>query len=199
MVPYEIPDLDRFESKTELPTALKTGQAASNTGDEWLNAVGDFVASFLEGLRKGADDESVYYSAFLCMLLSDGRVFPSNFSGVKATKKDLDPVDTALSIGSKVAGLTKHVLESAISWPLELAGRVSKVAVEGQAIQLTLFKTKSPKFYNTRLEALSKAPVKAIAWHKYKQIFAISHRQDTVHLYDVTSEGINLKSTSITC
>jgi len=31
-------------------------------------------------------------------------------------------------------------------------------------------------------------PIKAFAWHRYQQVFAIAHRQDVVYLYDLYSE-----------
>ncbi|KAJ3410759.1 hypothetical protein HDV05_003261 [Chytridiales sp. JEL 0842] len=150
LIPPEIQDLDKFDSKNELPNALKSTSSSRTLrggGDEWLATVGEFVGQFLEALRQ-----------------KDG-------SEEKSEKKEPDAImNRAISIGAQAVSVAKQVLEVAIAWPLEMAGR-------------------SPKYYNAKLEALASAPVKDLAWHPYKQIFAIAHRQDTVHLYDIASES----------
>ena len=38
------------------------------------------------------------------------------------------------------------------------------------------------------------APIRAFACHKYKQVFAVGLRNDTVYLYDLNNEGMQTES-----
>ncbi|TPX62433.1 hypothetical protein SpCBS45565_g07042 [Spizellomyces sp. 'palustris'] len=44
------------------------------------------------------------------------------------------------------------------------------------------------EYYTTLLQDMQRAPVKTVAWHHSRQVLAVVHRQDSVHIYDVVAE-----------
>ncbi|KAI9206666.1 WD40-repeat-containing domain protein [Polychytrium aggregatum] len=42
-------------------------------------------------------------------------------------------------------------------------------------------------YYQGLSDSLNQSPVRALAWHPYKQLFAIAHRENSIHLFDLTN------------
>ncbi|KAJ1569482.1 hypothetical protein HK096_002969, partial [Nowakowskiella sp. JEL0078] len=77
-------------------------------------------------------------------------------------------IDQTLSVVSSTYKTLEEISSAFISWFRE----VSHSAVTQ---------------YKSHLEITSTSPIRALAWHHYKQIFAIAHRLNTVHIFDLTT------------
>jgi len=52
-----------------------------------------------------------------------------------------------------------------------------------------LLNESSAEYYRNLLHDLEYYPIRAFAWHNYRGVFALVHRQNTVHLYNLSSDG----------